>query len=381
MRFTTFFLSVLLFCACQSIQAQTLDTLPGGIVRYADYDSPEGFYIFYPAIEGDVYSRDSLGLVIFTHGYGSLNPLNYAAWLRHIVEQRQVVIYPRYQRNLFWPLARAFAKTHHDAVTAALSYLDTAGIAVQTQAPIYVGHSYGGTLTAYALAKQDSLGYRPAFGAVLAAPGTSRMKGSRLASYAGIDPAAQVIIVSHEKDLVVGDEFAKLVHSTTPAGSQNLWLAQGPQTNGDVTLGASHNESFALDETFDTGYRNYTTRKALRIGRTDAVDRDLYWLLVDQMIAARRTGTPHPAFYNQLDEYAFGKWDNGIPRENLVAHYRGRAPVRSRFAGLSDFARLDLLTEDSDYLPPPKNIVIPYTLEEMLQKFSVPAEYEPPGEQ
>ncbi len=370
-----------LCCAASLLSAQRLDTLPGGIVRYDDYATPEGFYVFYPVVEGDVYSRDSLGVVVFTHGYGALNPLNYGAWLRHIVGQRQVVIYPRYQRNLIWPRSRAFAKTHHAAVTRAMAYLDTAGIAVQTERPIYVGHSYGGTLTAYALAKQDSLGYGPAFGAVLAAPGTSRLKGSRLRSYATVDPAAQLIMVSHGQDGVVGDEFAKLVYETAPAKSQTLWIEQRPQRDGDEEIGANHNECYALDETFDTGYRNYTTRKALRIGRVDAIDTELYWPLVDEMIRARRNAEPHPAFYNRGETIAFGNWTSGTPRKALVAHYRGRAPQRSYLEALTDALRFELLSEDADYLPPPKNVKIPYTLEEMLDELSVPAEFVPPGGQ
>ncbi len=375
-------LTLLTLClAARTLPAQRLDTLPGDIVRYDDYATQEGYYIFYPVIAGDVYSRDSLGIVVFTHGYGGLNPLNYGAWIRHLVEQRQVVIYPRYQRNLLLPRPKAFAKTHHAALTSALAYLDTVGIPVAHTAPIYVGHSYGGTLTAYALAKQDSLGYAPAFGAVLAAPGTNRLKGARLRSYASIDPTTQLIIVSHADDEVVGDEFSRLVFESVADKSQTLWIEQRAQGKGEGKLGASHNECYAIDEAFDSGYRNFTTRRALRVACDDALDRELYWPLVDQMIVARRDGMPHPAFYNYTELLPFGAWEDGSPREELVAHYRGRAPRRSHFLNLSDETRLTLLSEDEDYVPPPKNVKIPYTLEEMLERLSAPAESAGPGGQ
>lgn len=363
--------------------AQTLDTLPGGIVRYDDYRSPDGFYAFWPVIEGDVYSRDSLGLVVFTHGYGGLNPVNYGAWVRHIVEQRQVVVYPRYQRNLLFPRPRAFAKTHHAGVTAALRFLDSAGVALRRDdRPIYVGHSYGGTLTAYALAKQDSLGYPPAFGAVLAAPGTNRLKGSRLGSYHEIDPRTQLVIVTHANDVVVGDEFAELVYRTVPEATPAVLIAQrGDGLTEGERLSDGHNECYALDEAFDSGYRNFTTRRALRIACEDALDRELYWPLVDEMIAARKEDRPHEVFRNQTDEISFGRWSDGTPRAPLSAKFRSRAAPLPLFARLTPVERLEYLSERHDYVPPPQDVNIPFTLEEMLQTLSVPAEYEPRDEQ
>ncbi len=312
----------------QPLAAQQLDTLAGGIVRYDDYRSAEGAYIFWPAASAKTQDLgttvpDSLGLVVFTHGYGGLNPLNYGAWLRHIIEQGNVVIYPRYQRNLYIPRSTAFAKTVSVGLASALAWLgQSSNLPVQLRDPIYVGHSYGGVLTAYLLASQDSLGLPPAFGAVLAAPGTSRLKGSRLESYASIDTSTQIIIVSHAGDELVGDEFAKLVFETVDASTPILWLPQEREEHGEERLGQGHNECYALDEAFDTGYRNFTTKRALRIACEDDLDRQLYWPLVDEMLLARQESRMHTALKTRAGEFALGQWSDGTLRRPVVARYR-----------------------------------------------------------
>ena len=370
-------LAVALVCfGASPALGQGLDTLEGGIVRYDDYRAPDGFYVFWPVLpSGDVYSRDSLGLTIFSHGHSVLNPVTYGAWLRHLVlEQRQVVIYPRYQRNWVMPGSRAFAKTHNAGLRAAFAYLDTAGLALSHAPPIYIGHSYGAVLTAYALANQDSLGYAPAFGAVLAAPGTYRLKGSRLRSYGAIPPETQVLVVSHDDDAIVGDEFAELLFRTAPEGARTVWLQQSAQAHLDRRLGAGHSECYAVDELFDTGRFKLKAEHTRRISCVDALDRELYWALADELIAARRERRDHRAFRNQTDVYAFGYWPDGTPRAPLRALYRSRARPLPFLVSNSPEAMLDLLSEDSGYLPPPRHVDIPYALDEMLDRLSTPAQ-------
>ena len=367
--------AVLCALAPRAGEAQTLDTLPGGIVRYDDYRAPDGFYVFWPALPADaeVYSRDSLGLTIFSHGHSVLNPVTYGAWLRHLVlEQRQVVVYPRYQRNWVMPGSRAFAKTHHAGLSAALAYLDTAGLALGHAPPIYIGHSYGAVLTAYALARQDSLGYPPAFGALLAAPGTYRLKGSRLGDYSSIPAATQVLVVSHEDDAIVGDEFAELLFETAPAGARTAWLQQSAQAHGDRRLGAGHSECYGVDEVFDTGRFRLKAEHTRRISCVDALDRELYWALADELIAARREGRPHAVFRNQTDEHAFGYWPDGSPREPLRIRHRSRAAPLPFLLAHSRDGLLDLLSESNGRRGTRPEVQIPYSLDEALDRLSDP---------
>ena len=308
--------------------AQTVDTLAGGIVRYDDYRAPDGFMAFWPsdsllAAREVTPSGEPLGLVVFTHGYGALNPLNYGAWLRHLVAAGNVVLYPRYQRNLWQPSSRAFAKTAAAGLAAGLAWLTTeTAPTASLDDPIYIGHSYGGVITAYLLAHQDSLGLPAGFGALLVAPGTSRLKGSRLDSYAAIAPATQLLIVSHAGDELVGDEFARLVFETVDPTTAVAWLQQRADTHGGLRLGQGHNECYALDEAFDTGLRNFNTRRALRIGCTDDLDLALFWPLVDELLAARADARPHALLDERPGGYALGTWPDGTPRRPVALVYR-----------------------------------------------------------
>lgn len=288
---------------------------PGISVHDGDYRKTSGFLGFAPASPPP--GRE-LSLVVFLHGYGGINPLNYGAWLRNIVEQGAVVVYPRYQRNLLIPGSRRFAANAAEAVRAGVAWAAGLDVPVDTAAIVYVGHSYGGAISANLMARQRELDLPRAVGAVLAAPGTSRLRGSRLDAYDGIDSTAQLLVVSHEGDYVVGDEFCELLQQTVPASAKTAWWHQRadahPDTTLELRLGENHNEAYALDEGFDTGYRNYTTRKALRIGRIDAVDTLLYWPLTEQLIAAAREGRQHPAFAGGPADYEMGRWPDGTRR-------------------------------------------------------------------
>ena len=309
-------LVALAFCLCFTAAAQCP---PGIAVHDGAYRSPSGFLGFAPET---LAGAEPLSLVVFLHGYGGINPLNYGAWLREIVAQGAVVLYPRYQRNLLVPGSRRFADHAAEAVAAGVAWASDLDLPVDTSTLVYVGHSYGGAIAANLMARQGDLGLPPAAGAVLAAPGTSRLRGSRLEAYDGVDPAVQLLVVSHGGDYVVGEEFCELLLQTVPDTSRIAWWRQAadahPDTSAHERLGDNHNEAYAIDMGFDTGYRNYTTRKALRVGRTDAVDTLLYWPLTVELIRAARDGREHPALVAGPAPYAMGAWPDGTPRTPLA---------------------------------------------------------------
>lgn len=302
---------------------------PGIRVHDGHYGRTDGFLGFAPA---DGHPADTLALVVFVHGYGGINPLNYGAWLRHLVEEGAAVVYPRYQRNLWRPRSKKFAANVAEAVRAGRAWAATLAQPVDTSRVVYVGHSYGGAIAAYLMAREEQLDLPRAYGALLAAPGTSRLSGSRLDDYGDVDPEARVVIVSHEGDYVVGDEFPELLYETLPASAKTAWYRQAtdahPDTALGLALGQNHNEAYALDPGFDTGYRNYTTRKALRIGRTDAIDTLLYWPLATELVRGLRGRAR--ADYSLAAELDMGTWPDGTPRRRLpVVRREPLAPAES----------------------------------------------------
>ncbi len=88
-------------------------------------------------------------VVIFTHGWGAMEPVNYEAWLRHLARKGNVVIYPRYQASLRTP-AKDFVPNAVAAVRAAFARLESAGSPVKPDRTrvATAGHSAGGLLAA-----------------------------------------------------------------------------------------------------------------------------------------------------------------------------------------------------------------------------------------
>jgi len=309
---------ILLSCTLLSAKRVNDGLTPVGIEVYDQYQKSTGFYVFTPDSTAE---GDTLGLVVFLHGFGGLNPLNYGAWLRKIIEDGNAVIYPRYQRSILMSQPKKFASNAAKGIHGGLNLIVEEGLPVDMSNITYVGHSYGGTLSAFMMAKEDSLGLPKAFGGLLAAPGTNRLKGSRLSNYSEISPAAQLVIVTHDGDHTVGSEFAELVHTTALNTDRRVWIRQAEQTVDSFSISQGHNECYGIDMSFDSGYRNFTTKRALNIGCIDAVDRNLYWPLSLELIASAKTQETIGVLRENLTTFEFGLAPNGMPFEALPVMY------------------------------------------------------------
>ncbi len=299
-------------------QKSKFDLKPEGIEVYDQYKKADGYFVFTPE---SVAEGDALGLVVFLHGFGGINPVNYGAWLRELVEAGNAVIFPRFQRSIVLTSPQKFARNAATGIKGGLDLIAREALPVDTSRITYVGHSYGGTLSAYMMAKEDSLGFPRAFAGLLAAPGTNRLKGSRLTEYSSIKPDVQLVIVTHEGDHTTGTEFAELVHMTAKYTPNRIWIRQAEQSIDSFSISQGHNECYALDLGFDTGYRNYNSKKAIRIGRIDVIDQNLYWPLSLEMAASAKTDKKIGVFDEHLTAFEFGFTPDGKPLKALPVEY------------------------------------------------------------
>lgn len=286
------FVLLLLLLPLTSLPAQPA---AAGMYRHdsvAVYDysrGPRGFHLFEPAAP----RPDSAATVLFLHGYGGINPMIYGGWIRHLVRQGYTVIYPRYQRNLLFPRPPRFAKNVSRALHMALDSLQAPGHVQPTGPPqLYIGHSYGGVIATHLAARADRFDLPGPQALLLAAPGSGPFKGCVLKDYGDLPEGLQLMMVTHENDWVVGDTLARRIHREAAHLPDLRWHHQQPIPCGSDTLSAHHNEAYSIDRAFDTGLRNYTAKKALRIGTTDALDRRLYWPLADQLLDPRSAWPP-----------------------------------------------------------------------------------------
>ncbi len=263
------------------------------VVVYDYAEKQDGYWLFEPAkprpAEADV--------ILFLHGYGGYNPMIYGQWIRHLVRQGNIVIYPRYQKNMTSPKPKKFAK---NVVTAIHNALDTLR-SDQHINPLLdnfsiVGHSYGGTIAADITVHLKEHHIPQPKSIFLCAPGTGLFKAGRLDTYSNLPTDLKLLVLVHENDYVVGDELGRKVFETATNTPQRNLLIQYKDAANSISAG--HNETYCVDKTFDSGIRNYTAKRALRITKTNAVDYYGYWKLYDALRTCAGSG--------KYCEFAFG---------------------------------------------------------------------------
>jgi acetyl esterase/lipase len=328
--------SILLFFAlgfftsspAQVTQPAQPETGPGGTeylhqsVGFQDFaEEPDGYWLFEPAEP----TPDSAHVVVFVHGYGGYNPMIYGKWIKHLVQKGNIVIYPRYQRDMLSPHPDKFSANVSKAIRDALAELGKTGHVKPLLSNLaFAGHSYGGVIAAdLAINYEQHEIPKPAV-AMLCSPGTGRFKGGRLDSYAAMPEDLLLLILTSEDDWVVGDEFAlKIFNEATNVRRRNL-LRQFADPHGVPPLEATHNETYCLDTDFDCGKRNYTSSKALRVSKLDAVDYYGYWKLFDALLDCNRSGSHCDfAFGGNENQTSLGTWSDGTPVRSLKATLPG----------------------------------------------------------
>jgi pimeloyl-ACP methyl ester carboxylesterase len=276
----------------------------------------DGYWLFEPADP----KPDSAEVVVFLHGYGAYNPMAYGKWIKHLVAKGNIVIYPRYQKNLVWPRPNGFPENAAKGIRDALRELQKEGrVKPKTDHVVYIGHSYGGVTAANLATRWEKMRIPKPTAMLLAEPGSGPFKGARLQDYSAIPSDTKVLIVVGEDDYVVGAEFGSLVFNTavnTP--ERNLIVQRRDTTNLRRWVLATHSEPYGYDLDFDTGVRNYTARRVLMTSRLNEVDFHCYWKLGDALINYSRKGIQKEyAFGNTPEQRFMGRWPDGHPIREL----------------------------------------------------------------
>jgi pimeloyl-ACP methyl ester carboxylesterase len=278
-------------------------------------DEADGYWLFEPADP----KPDSAQVVVFLHGYGAINPMIYGAWIRHIVRKGNIVIYPRYQKNLFSPRPDAFADNAATAIRQALEKLSQGEHVRPIAEPLIIaGHSYGGTIAANLGVNYAQFGIPQPKGLLLCAPGTGPLKGGRLVTYEALPEDTRLLVLVSINDHVVGEELGRLIFETaTNTPARNL-IRLLPDDYGTPPLTSVHNESYALDAAFDAGIHNASYHRSLSTAKLDAADFYAQWKLLDALSDCLRRGENcHLAFGDTPEQRYMGAWSDGTPVREL----------------------------------------------------------------
>jgi len=283
-----------------------------------DYaETPEGYWLFRP--EGMTTPADRL--VVFLHGYGAYNPMIYGGWIEHLVKKGNLVVFPRYQKNLVAPGPKKFTGLAATAIEQRIIDLREKKRLTTSEFEWHIaGHSYGGVIAGGIANDPESFNLPSPKSILMCSPGSGPFKGGVLDSYEGIDPQTQMVIIVSENDDVVGDKFGKKVFETASQVERINFLRQSNDSFGDFKLTAHHDECYALNPALDTGEKNFTSKRALRIGTTDAVDYYGYWKIFDAMVSCSEEGVDCQfAFDGTKEQLSLGNWDDDTPVAPLIS--------------------------------------------------------------
>jgi poly(3-hydroxybutyrate) depolymerase len=252
------------------------------------------FWIFEPADP----TPQSAPLIVFNHGYGAFTPFYYEAWVDHLVQQGNIVVYPRYQAGLVMNLRYA-TQYAIDAVKQAIVILQN-GSHVRPELDKFaiVGHSLGGGITAEMAALANTSGL-PVPRAIMPVQPFLR-PFTMLRNFSGIPSTTLLLVVVGENDTIAGSASGKLIFrtSTQIPLSQKDFVTQRSDFHGSPRLLADHGAPVCP--------ANSTW--------VDAMDYFSTWKLFDALTEY--------AFYGINQEYCLGNttqqrfmglWSDGVP--------------------------------------------------------------------
>ncbi|MEL6867119.1 MAG: hypothetical protein AAFP19_22030 [Bacteroidota bacterium] len=295
---------------------------PGGAdyqhesVRQSDFaEEEDGYWLYEPAEP----RPEKAPVIVFTHGYGAYNPMIYGGWIKHLVRKGNIVIFPRYQKNLWVPAPDFFVGNAAKGIRDALIQLDTGDhVKPVLEGLSLVGHSYGGVISANLAVNFDTLGIPKPVSVFLCSPGSGPFSGGVLDSYEAMPSDMQLLMMVSENDHVVGDRLANHIFKTATQVEKRNLIRQYEDTHGKPKIQAGHNESYYLDKELDSGLRNMSARRALKVASKDAVDYYAYWKLYDALLdCSRNSQSCHIAFGNSLQQRFMGYWSDGTAVREL----------------------------------------------------------------
>ncbi len=257
---------------------------------------------------------------MFLHGWSALHPITYEGWIKHIVRRGNIVIYPRWQKNLSTPPDQA---TGH-AITAVQKALDTLGkkghATPAADKFAIVGTSMGGIIAANmaALAEQKKLPVARAL--MIAQPGNTwrkpkgSMNGSRiqLMDLSTIPHNTLMQVLVNNEDEVAGNIDAKRIFhkaANVPPENKNYIVVRSDR-HGRPALIAHHGAPSAPREPFK--------KWSAHLSATNALDYYAYWKLFDALTDAAFYGKNRDiALGNTEAQRNMGTWSDGKPVKPL----------------------------------------------------------------
>lgn len=282
----------------------------GGVTQY-DYGtngSGGDFWLYEP----NSPTPDSANVVVFIHGLGETNPKLYGAFIKHLVRKGNIVIYPRYQKDL-----NTNSNTFNDScaygIKRALDTIQQAGhVKGRVQNYFILGHSVGGVLTANMTMLHAQYGLPKPLTAFSIQPGAANYL---MNDYSSFPADVKYLIAVGTEDIIVGTAPGNTLFNQTvnvPTSHKNL-ITQYTDSHGNPSSDASHFAPLAADNDFDNGETNLFIIVS-GSGPVDGVDFYCFWKLQDALMdCALRNENCEYAFGDTPKQHGMGNWSDGTP--------------------------------------------------------------------
>jgi dienelactone hydrolase len=292
-------------------------------------DGAEEYWLFTPAEP----IPQTAPMVVFLHGWSGINPRCYSAWIRHLVRRGNIVVYPRYQENLFADVGD-MVDASAVAVADAWTTLNAAeGVRPDPRGIVLAGHSLGAMIALHLPDLLADTDLPPAIVYFIMQPGGQRFLAPTAPQ--NLASEALVIVMDGDADTRVGNQASRPVFealaAALPDGQVELITVV---TEGRTTpaLVADHYSPLAVDLDFppDELVEGVVGSGpcAATVGdpaagqaakAPDALDYYGYWKLLDGLIDAQ--------FFDRNKRYALGD----TPEQRFL----GRLPDGTRVAQLT----------------------------------------------
>ncbi len=258
------------------------------------------YWIFEP----DNPTPSEAPVIIFLHGWSAMFPIFYQPWIDHLVKRGNIVIYPRYQRGLYFGFEE-FDDNALEAVIQAFEKLKTGShIAPDVDKVAITGHSLGGGFTAFIAAEAEKQGL-PIPKAIM--PVQPAIRSSQIINYSSIAEETLMLVVVGEDDTVVGAADGKQIFygiEHIPLDKKDF-IIQTTDTYGTPSLLADHMAPVCIF--------------SLRSPTVNAMDFFSTWKLFDALTDYAFYGTSKEYCLGNTSEQRFmGLWSDGTPVKELI---------------------------------------------------------------
>lgn len=271
---------------------------------------PRSYWIFEPAAP----KPKRAPVVVFLHGWLSVNPAIYGGWIDHLVRDGNIVVFPRYQNDV-GTLPRDFLPNALFAIHDALSVLESGARHVRPDLKRFalLGHSAGGNLAAQiaSVSADPKSGLPEVRAAMMFMPGeVLPMREPKLS----LIPASTLMIVAvGEDDLLVGDLRGRQIFSQAVAvpRSNKRYVVFRSDRHGYPPLIAEHTAPTSAHHGLDNGEGLFRSLQ-LSLGDVNALDWAGFWRIADATLKAGFAGkTLDEAIVDQDAFTHLGFWSDG----------------------------------------------------------------------